>query len=356
MPPELSIVIPSHNRPDLLHACLSSVTAHAPGGVDIVVVDDGSPAAAASRIAGRFGARTVRFPRRRGFCAAANAGLRAAQAPVVELLNDDTRVAAGWAAGAIAHFSDPAVAAVAPLVLRPPARDDRAPTVDSAGDGYFLGGVARKRGHGRPLAECHLRPCRVFGASASSGFYRRDAVLRVGAFPEGFGAYFEDVDLAFRLNRAGYRAVFEPASRVYHWGAASHGAAGRRLLEQQSRNEEWVFWRNLPDGLVARGVLWHLAVLVGKAWRRWDEGTLAPFIGGRVRSLSQVRETIRHRRRLARAFPDVRPDQWLVDGHPGHISFMSQPQTGPHLSFRASTRCRPRTPPAPRGKMGKPGG
>ena len=46
------------------------------------------------------------------------------------------------------------------------------------------------------------------------------------------------VDLAFRLRRAGYRAVFEPASRVLHHGGASHGRPAGLLLEQLSRNEE----------------------------------------------------------------------------------------------------------------------
>ena len=48
---------------------------------------------------------------------AANAGVRTATADVVELLNDDTEVTAGWAEAALAHFDDARVAAVAPLVL-----------------------------------------------------------------------------------------------------------------------------------------------------------------------------------------------------------------------------------------------
>src|SRR5262249_43965357 len=163
-----------------------------------------------------------RLPRQRGFCVAANAGLRHVRATFVELLNDDTEVSAGWAEAALAVFADPVVAAVAPLVLQGPSRYGT-PRIDSAGDRYYLGGVAGKHRHGAELRPDDLRPGRVFGASASSAFYRRDIVLQVGAFPERFGAYFEDVDLAFRLHRAGYDVRFEPASRVWHHGAASHG-------------------------------------------------------------------------------------------------------------------------------------
>src|SRR5260370_29873046 len=92
----LSIIIPSHNPPDLLGPCLDSVTRHAPAGAEIVVVDDASPAGCASGVAASFPhVRCLGLPRRRGFCAAVNAGIAAVTHVVVELLNDDTEVAAG---------------------------------------------------------------------------------------------------------------------------------------------------------------------------------------------------------------------------------------------------------------------
>ncbi len=306
----LSIVIPTHSRPELLAVCLARVHQHAPPATQVIVVDDGSPGGAAGDVARRFpGVEVVRRTRRGGFCAAANAGIAAARGAVVELLNDDTEVTAGWAEAALAAFADPAVGAVAPLVLRWPTGD----RVDSAGDRYYLGGVAGKRGHGEPLGPAHRRPGPVFGASASSAFYRRDALLRVGAFPESFGAYFEDVDLAFRLHRAGYRILFEPAARVLHHVGASHGRPGRRLLEQQSRNEERVFWRNLPGRALARALPRHLAVLAAKAWARWQEGTLAPFVCGRLRVLGDLAGLVRHRRRLRALGPAAAPEEWQVE-------------------------------------------
>jgi GT2 family glycosyltransferase len=295
---DLSIIIPSHNRPDLLHACLAAVTRHAPAGTEILVVDDGSAAGSVSRAASDFPeVRCLRWPRPRGFCAAANAGIEAATAPIVELLNDDTEVEAGWADAALAHFADSRVAAVAPLVLHW-SEGEKSALIDSAGDRYYLGGVAGKRGRNDPIGPSYLRPARVFGASASSAFYRRDLLRRVGAFPERFGAYFEDVDLSFRLHWAGGEVVFEPASRVRHRVGASHGRPGRRLLEQQSRNEELVFWRNLPAAELVRALPLHLAVLAAKAWRRWNEGRLTPFLAGRLSVLAEGPAILRQRRRL----------------------------------------------------------
>lgn len=290
----LSIVIPTHRRHDLLRACLATVRRHAPPSCEVVVVDDASPGGIASQVAATFGARIVRHERAGGFAAAANAGIRAAQGDVIELLNDDTEVRSGWADAALRWFDDPAIGAVAPLVLAWP--DGR--VIDSAGDRYYLGGIAAKRGHGETLRADFASPSAVFGASASSAFYRHAALERAGLFPEEFGSYFEDVDLAFRLRRAGYRAVFEPGSQVLHHVSASYGKRGRRLIERQSCNEERVFWRNLPSVALWRALPRHTLVLAGKALRRWHEGTLSPWLFGRLRVLSEWGELRRHRRAL----------------------------------------------------------
>lgn len=311
MPPGLSIVIPSHSRADLLRLCLASVVRHAPPQTEIIVVDDASPSAHVSRAASEFpGVEVERLPRRGGFCRAANHGLGRARGRIIELLNDDTEVSPGWAAAAIACFADSRIGAVAPLVLQARSRPDATPRIDSAGDLYYLGGVARKRGHGQPLSDDFLQSSRVFGASGSSAFYRRDALLAAGLLPESFGAYFEDVDLSFRLHRSGYEVRYEPASRVWHRVSSSHGRPDRRLLAQQSLNEERVFWRNIPPAWLRQALPRHLAVLAGKALLRWEEGTLAPFLCGRLRLLHELASVRQQRRHLLSA---TTPAAWCVD-------------------------------------------
>ena len=83
----------------------------------------------------------------------------------------------------------------------------------------------------------------------------------------------------------------------------------RRLLEQQSRNEELVFWRNLP----ARALPLHLAVLAGKAWLRWRDGGLVPFLTGRLRAWGELPRLIDHRRRLRRLGPTADVREWGVE-------------------------------------------
>ncbi len=362
MPLSLSIVIPSHRRVDLLRLCLASVARFAPPQTEVIVVDDGSPGGVISQAASEFtGVKVIRQPRAGGFCIAANAGIAAATAPVVELLNDDAEVTEGWATAALRWFADERIAAVAPLILQnDPNRLQRGlqPLIDTAGDEYDPGGFAIKRGHGQtlekwrvesgsfewrvesgewrvesedkragsvsggqekqetgkasdvfldsclhsPLSTLHSPlkratlhsplstlqiPGFVWGASAAAAFYRRDTVIRAGGFPEQFRAYFEDVDLSFRLRRLGFEIVYDPASVVWHRVSSSYGRKpSRRVLEQQSCNEERVFWRNVRGMARARWLPRHAAVLMAKALKRFQEGTLMPWLLGRVRALA----------------------------------------------------------------------
>lgn len=286
----LSVVVPSHIRADLLRDCLASVARFAPPHTELIVVDDGSPNRIVSQTAREFaGVRLIRHERARGFCFSANAGINAATGSIVELLNDDAEVTQGWADTALRWFADDRIAAVAPLVLQnDPLRQSQGlpPLIDTAGDDYDPGGFARKRGRGEEYSD-RYRAGSVFSASGCAAFYRRDAVIRAGGFPDHFKAYFEDVDLSFRLRSLGHEIVHEPGAVVWHRVSSSYGKRpSRRVLEQQSCNEERLFWRNTrgTDRLVY--LPRHAAVLAGKALKRCQEGTLLPWLMGRVRALA----------------------------------------------------------------------
>lgn len=283
VPHLLSIIIPSRDRGELLRECLQSLHRAAPPGVEILVVDDGSTDGIISRIAAEFPAvRSLRLPQSVGFARAIRAGLEATTSEFVQLLNDDTVVEPGWATAALAQFADPAIAAVAPLV-----RDFSHPDiVDSAGDDYDPGGFASRRGHGQrwnDLPDCWKVPGPVRCVSATAGFYRRRALEQVGGLADDFEAYFEDVDLSLRLARAGYTLWYTPLSFVRHHGSASYRRLPTaRLLTMQSRNEERLYWRGQAWWLRCRWFPRHVAVLAGKALRRWREGNLRPWFAGRL--------------------------------------------------------------------------
>jgi GT2 family glycosyltransferase len=258
--PRLSIIVPTFNAQPLLQACLLSVLRYRPTATEVIVVDDASTDGTAEWLrATHPHVRVIRSERNQGFCRSINAGIRAARAPIIQTLNNDTVVMENWAESALELFADPSVGSVAPQIWLMRDRE----TLDSAGDIYHLCGYTSNRGHGQELRADFYRVAEVFGASASAAFYRREALERVGGFPEHFEAYYDDVDVAFRLRWAGYRCLYSPSSRVLHQLHGSYDHSAPRTIYLMARNEERVFWANLPPRDLAWAILPHLGYIVG---------------------------------------------------------------------------------------------
>lgn len=87
--PRASIIVPTHNRANLLQDALESALLQTVT-VEVICVDDGSTDATSAILDGRYaGVRMARFPTPRGVAAARNRGLELATAPFVCFLDDD---------------------------------------------------------------------------------------------------------------------------------------------------------------------------------------------------------------------------------------------------------------------------
>jgi GT2 family glycosyltransferase len=115
--------------------------------------------------------------------------------------------------------------------------DARDPSrVDSAGieTGWWSG--PRDRGRG-DLAARYAEPGTCFAPSGGAAFYRRSALDDAGGFDFAYFAYFEDVDLGYRLRRAGWVTAYEPRARVLHHGGATLGHFSADHVRLLVRNE-----------------------------------------------------------------------------------------------------------------------
>lgn len=313
--PQLSVVITTYNQRHLLETCLASIARHRPHHlpIEVIVSDNGSAESPAGWLRQRHpDVRLVRREQNGGFVAGANQGIQAARAPVLQLLNNDTEVTAGWVEAGLRPFDDPRVGSVSPLVL---VRSDPS-RVDSAGDRYSLLGWPCKRGHGEPASRWLDRePGSVFAASGSSAFFRTEAIRAVGGFDPAFGSYYEDVDLAFRLRWAGYECVFAPDCRILHEVSATFRHSRPELQRQIARNAELLFWGNLPPGRLVAAIGPHLAFILAQAAHRALTGRLSPFLRGKldaVKAIPHMRRQRAWRAQLAAAAP--RPPHFPVDG------------------------------------------
>jgi GT2 family glycosyltransferase len=264
---------------------------------ELLVVDNGSAAPLSLGPA-----RLLRPGRNLGFAGGANAGLAAARAPLVLLLNPDAVPEPGALDSLLAGFSAwPDAAGLAPRLLGPDGASQAAwqlRGLPSAAACLLhtlpFGGAPRPRQEppaGTPVEQ----------PAAAALALRRAVLEQIGGMDAGFyPAWFEDVDLARRLRDAGAVLRYWPEARFRHrlgstvprlgygpflwiyyrnltrylrkhhgaaWAAAARvavvaGAAGRLLLLPLRRPQ-----RAASRGEAARGLL---GVLIGalSGWRR----------------------------------------------------------------------------------------
>jgi N-acetylglucosaminyl-diphospho-decaprenol L-rhamnosyltransferase len=113
--------------------------------------------------------------------------------------------------------------------------------------------------------------------SGSLFMARRSAFEAVHGFDERFFMFFEDVDLAFRMKRAGWRCLYEPRASITHSGAHATGKNMSFMVRQHHRSAElfmanlYPHWYQWPLRLVLRGGL-RLRSLLLTGWSGGDKG------------------------------------------------------------------------------------
>lgn len=249
--PLVSVVIPTWNGREHLEACLAGVRrlAYPANALDLIVVDNGSTDGSVEWLRMHPEVRLVANAENLGFARACNDGTRRSRAPYVAFLNNDARPDPGWLGPLVALMeAEPDVAATASLVL-----DEEGRRVDFGGAGMTPFGRGIQLGFGEPRPEGRADPAPVLFSNGAAMLVRRETFLEVGGFDDRFFAYYEDVDLGWRLWVLGWRVMFVPGSVVYH---RHHGSSSRfepGLLDAlMTRNAVMTAVKNYGDDILAR--------------------------------------------------------------------------------------------------------
>ncbi|MGC9399513.1 MAG: glycosyltransferase family 2 protein [Anaerolineae bacterium] len=302
----ISVIIPNWNGAQHLPTCLDSLRAQTYADVEIIVVDNASTDESPDVLARYPEVRVLALPTNRGFTGACNAGLAAASGSVQVLLNNDTQVAPTWLAHIAAAFeAHLQVGLVASKMLL----FDRRDTFHTAGDYVTLDGLAHNRGVWQRDEGQYDHPAYVFSACGGSAAYRAAMLKEIGRLDDDFFFSFEDVDLAWRAQLAGWRCLYVPDAVVYHKLKASGG--GVTASFHDARNRIWTLAKNYPADLWQdhkRAVLaaqWRIAREALRAWRgEAARATLRGLVAG-VMGLPRMRwkrRAIQARRTVARDY------------------------------------------------------
>lgn len=268
----ISVAISTAGRPAALGRCLDALAA---GGVlpaQVVIVDqsrDDLTQEAAETRRGALGSIVYLHQQATGLGASQNLAIASAGCPIVAVTDDDCIVDRSWLATILSRFQrDSATDAVTGRVLPLPADGDRTEAVSS-----------------RTSVEPRVFTGRALPWLAGSGnnfALKRDWFLQIGGCDErlgpgspGQGAV--DMDLFYRLLRAGARIRYDPTAVVYH----ERQTPAQRLLRRpmygygmgaccmfRLREGDWYALRLLGGWLAAR------VRTVGRAVRHNDRRSL----------------------------------------------------------------------------------
>jgi GT2 family glycosyltransferase len=263
----VDIAICTHDRPDVLARCLESlrrIGAMESAGVRLLVVDNApSNDRTARLVAGFLGVRYI-LERKPGLDFARNRAVREATADWIAFLDDDVVVDRGWLDGlGEALIANPDAGAVTGPVL-PLELETRAQILFEQIGGF--GANFDRMRFGPALAGMPTYPCGagMFGAGCNMVFSRRilidlggfDDALDTGAPLPGGG----DLDMFYRVVRAGHPLVREPRLLIYHqhrreyaklrhqmwtWGLGSMAYVTKSLREDPSYRPKilhWILW------------------------------------------------------------------------------------------------------------------
>jgi GT2 family glycosyltransferase len=219
--PAVSIIIPVFNQLTFTYACLDSIVRNTDEpSYEVIVVDDASSDGTPAFLARVDGARVVRNERQLGFIGACNAGAAVARGEHLVFLNNDTEVREGWLRELHDTFRrEPRAGIVGAKLISPDGR------LQEAGGIVWRDGAAWNAGRlGAPDDPRWSYLRRVDYCSGACLMIPRALFASLDGFDAHYApAYFEDVDLAFRVRRAGYEVWYQPLAEVLHVEGQTHG-------------------------------------------------------------------------------------------------------------------------------------
>lgn len=250
--PNVAVVVPNWNGADSLKACVDSLLRQSlPARV--IVVDNGSTDGSLKLLEKYTGIEVIMHDENKGFAGGVNAGFRRAiddGLKYVATMNNDAVADKQWLEQLVAAMDkNPRIGITTSKILTADGKK-----LDSTGDFLSVWGLPYPRGRGESDIDKYDDQTDVFGASGGASLYCVKMLQEIGLFDEDFFAYYEDVDLSFRAQLAGWKIRFVPGAVVRHEIGATSGKIKGFTAYQTMKNQQLVLYKNLPPHF--KGHVW----------------------------------------------------------------------------------------------------
>ncbi len=228
----VSVIIPSKDNPETLKQCLDSLRQSLaaaedtwPGGLEILVVDNGSSPENKEEIEKiTHGMKYIYEPAPFNFSKMCNRGAQEATGQLLLFLNDDITVCpGGWLQAMTDHALRPYAGAVGLKLYYP-----ESVKIQHAGIANLPGGPVHKlqftldgqeQDHGYGSLDRN-----VIAVTGACLMVERERFWQVGGFPEDLPVAYNDVELCFCLREAGYHNMVVNTFHAYHHESLSRGS------------------------------------------------------------------------------------------------------------------------------------
>jgi GT2 family glycosyltransferase len=233
--------------------CLASLATQTYQQFTIVAIDNDSADGSVEefkKLEVQYGDKlqTIYNDKNYGFAGGVNTGIRWAiehDFEYVALFNNDAIADKKWLESLVNTSVAKNAGIVTSLLLH---RDGT--TIDSTGDWYSIWGLPFPRSRSQPTSSAPSAGP-IFGASGGASLYSVAMFKKIGLFDDTFFAYYEDVDISFRAQLAGYKIYYEPKAIAYHkQGATSDRMPGGFTVYQTFKNLPLLFFKNVPARLL----------------------------------------------------------------------------------------------------------
>lgn len=271
---QYATIVISYRRPDLLRSVLAKLAEQTVPPELVIVVDNAGDLDEDVLRESPLALRThlIRRPDNPGYSAAVNESrpfVRAADIARLLVLTHDAEFSRDLSAELLVAVASPAVGAAGPLLRRA----SNPSAVFSAG-----GRLTRNGRAWNTVAPAADAPYPVEWVDGAIVMYRTDALDLIDWLDEGYFLYFEDVDTAWRMRRAGRQTVVVPSAVAAQDPGAHPMYLGIRNMVLFARRAGIPGWRSALG--VARRVAEESAfrVLHGRrpdvldAWHGWRDG------------------------------------------------------------------------------------
>ena len=216
---ELSVIIPTYNRTDILRKTLTALNAQSISSnrFEVIIIDDGSKLqelrALRNLVKGQEFAVTLLFQKHKGPAAARNKGIRAAKGNIVLIINDDTVPGPDLIKKHLFFHRikrEENYGLLGKVVWRPDIETTPFMLWLENGGPYFsFNSIKRKNAGWQRLWTCNVS-------------FKKSFLLTHGLFDEEFpDAAWEDIELGYRLQLAGLVLLYDRTAFGYHYHPTS---------------------------------------------------------------------------------------------------------------------------------------